>query len=132
VALHKSHDVLTKIAAVLMGILVGFYLGPLCGIMMGISVVFGGYFLSPDLDTHSEPYKRWDSLRYIWIPYHKIFSHRSFWTHCPILGSVIRILWIAPFWIPILILLGVNWTYIIIIVSGIEFAALVHYMADYF
>ena len=131
VALHKFHDVMTKIVAGLMGILVGFCLDPLSGIIAAISIVFGGYFLSPDLDIASEPYKRWDFIRWIWIPYQKLFSHRSFWTHFPIFGSAIRILWIAPLWIPLLVILGVNWTYLIIVASGIELAALVHYMGDF-
>lgn len=55
---------------------------------------FGTYFLNPDLDLKSRPYYRWRKLRFIWIPYQKTFSHRSFWTHGILIGDVIRILYV--------------------------------------
>ncbi|MGG6262891.1 metal-binding protein [Leptolyngbya sp. AN03gr2] len=63
--------------------------------------LFAGLMLSPDLDLHSRPYKRWKFLRWIWIPYQKALSHRSFWSHGPLVGTSLRVLylslWIAGF-----------------------------------
>lgn len=33
---------------------------------------------------------------YYWLPYRKLMSHRSFWSHFPIVGTVIRVLYL--FW----------------------------------
>ncbi|MGD1936924.1 MAG: metal-binding protein [Cyanophyceae cyanobacterium] len=59
----------------------------------------GGFFLSPDLDIHSVPYKRWGPLRWIWLPYRKMFRHRSPWTHGVLIGTTVRVayfmVWVA-------------------------------------
>ncbi|MEM9770744.1 MAG: metal-binding protein, partial [Cyanobacteria bacterium P01_D01_bin.73] len=54
----------------------------------------GGFFLSPDLDIHSVPYKRWGPFRWIWLPYRKMFRHRSPWTHGLVVGTTIRIVYL--------------------------------------
>lgn len=33
--------------------------------------------------------------RFIWFPYAKVFKHRSFWTHAPLIGTAIRIIYLA-------------------------------------
>jgi uncharacterized metal-binding protein len=54
--------------------------------------IFGTFWLSPDLDLpQSKPFKRWGPLSIIWIPYAKIFKHRSIFTHLPVLGLAIRL-----------------------------------------
>lgn len=59
----------------------------------------GGYFvgtflLSPDNDIyHSKPNKRWKILRFIWIPYTKIFKHRGI-SHIPIYGIITKMLYL--------------------------------------
>ncbi len=65
--------------------------------------LFSGLMLSPDLDLHSLPFKRWGWLRWIWIPYQKAMHHRSILSHGPIIGTTLRILYLAS-WI---VLLGV-------------------------
>ncbi len=50
--------------------------------------------LSPDLDTKSKIHSRWGLLRFIWFPYRKVIRHRSIISHFPILGSIIRTLYL--------------------------------------
>jgi len=53
-------------------------------------------WLSPDLDLkQSRPFQRWGYLSKIWIPYTKVFRHRSFFTHFPIIGISIRLIYLA-------------------------------------
>lgn len=70
--------------------------------------LFSGLMFGPDLDLYSIQYKRWGYLRWIWIPYQKAVRHRSIWSHGPIIGTTLRILYLAS-WLGILgiFLLGI-------------------------
>lgn len=57
--------------------------------------LFSSFLLSPDLDLHSNPYKRWGWLRWIWIPYQKQLKHRSIWSHGFLIGTTGRCLYLA-------------------------------------
>lgn len=67
-----------------------------------IGFYIGTIYLSPDLDVKSKPFYRWKSLKIIWKPYQKIFSHRSIFTHGILIGDFIRIIyliiWLLPFY----------------------------------
>jgi uncharacterized metal-binding protein len=56
--------------------------------------LFGGLMLGPDLDIHSIHYKRWGWLRWIWLPYRGSMKHRSPWSHAPITGTTVRVLYL--------------------------------------
>jgi len=62
-----------------------------------IGYVIGTFFLSPDLDILSRPYNRWGFLKFIWNPYQKLFSHRSFFTHSLVISDLIRVLYLSIF-----------------------------------
>jgi uncharacterized metal-binding protein len=49
----------------------------------------------PDLDVYSRQYRRWGMLRWIWIPYQRGMRHRSFWSHGPVVGTAVRILYLS-------------------------------------
>lgn len=54
--------------------------------------LFGGLFLSPDLDCPSRPYYRWSVFRFLWVPYMKLIPHhRHFTSHGSIVGSFLRL-----------------------------------------
>lgn len=63
--------------------------------------LFSGLMFGPDLDIHSVQYKRWGSLRWLWIPYQKTIKHRSLFSHGPIIGTTLRLLYLA-IWLGIL------------------------------
>jgi uncharacterized metal-binding protein len=68
--------------------------------------LFSGLMLSPDLDLNSLPFKRWGWLRWIWIPYQKLVRHRSIFSHGLVIGTTLRILYLA-FWAMVVGGLGV-------------------------
>ncbi|MDR3710403.1 MAG: metal-binding protein [Capsulimonadaceae bacterium] len=70
--LTPSHDPLTSCAAV-------------------AGYVFGGLWMSDDLDTHSVAYKRWGALRILWWPYKKLVPHRSWISHGLGVGPLLRV-----------------------------------------
>ncbi len=55
-----------------------------------ITAILGTLLLSPDNDTFSHPIKNWGLLRFFWLPYRKIFTHRGFSHSFPV-GSITRI-----------------------------------------
>lgn len=59
--------------------------------------LFSGLMFGPDLDIHSRQFIRWGWLRWIWIPYQKAFRHRSIFSHGPIIGTVLRALYLTIF-----------------------------------
>ncbi|PSB29145.1 metal-binding protein [Chlorogloea sp. CCALA 695] len=60
--------------------------------------LFSGLMFGPDLDIYSVQYKRWGYLRYLWIPYQKTLKHRSFFSHGLIIGTTVRLIYLA-FWL---------------------------------
>ncbi|MFS8884249.1 metal-binding protein [Synechococcus sp. R55.3] len=62
---------------------------------VGSAYLFSGLMFSGDLDTCSRQYQRWLFLRWIWLPYRKWMRHRSFWSHGPIVGTAVRVLYLS-------------------------------------
>jgi uncharacterized metal-binding protein len=91
----QQHDRATWILALPFGLLWGPWLG-LAGITAGgLAFLIGGLWLSPDLDTRSNPSQRWGPLRLLWWPYRQLLRHRSLLSHSPFLGSAGRLLYLA-------------------------------------
>src|SRR6476469_8723425 len=65
------------------------------------SFLFGGLMFGPDLDIYSCQYQRWGWFKAIWLPYQKSLRHRSFLSHGPLIGTALRILYLA-IWIAVL------------------------------
>lgn len=57
--------------------------------------LFGGLMFGPDLDIYSRPFQRWGFLRFIWLPYQKSLRHRSLLSHGPIIGTTLRVIYLA-------------------------------------
>ena len=60
----------------------------------GLAFLVGGLWLSPDLDTRSNPTRRWGPLRLLWWPYRRLLRHRSLLSHSPLLGTAGRLLYL--------------------------------------
>ena len=91
----KTHDQITGwgvpvVAATTLGI----FRDPVTTLAIAGGFAMGGFLLSPDLDIHSVPYKRWGPLRWIWLPYRNMFRHRSPWTHGIVVGTTIRVVYL--------------------------------------
>ncbi len=72
-------------------------------LIVGGAYLFAGLMFGPDLDIHSVQFKRWGCLRWIWLPYQKSLNHRSVLSHGLLIGTTIRILYLAA----IVLMLGV-------------------------
>ncbi|MBV9385840.1 MAG: metal-binding protein [Chroococcidiopsidaceae cyanobacterium CP_BM_ER_R8_30] len=64
--------------------------------------LFSGLMFGPDLDLYSVQYKRWGWMRWIWLPYQKLLRHRSLLSHGPIIGTTLRVLYLA-IWLGIIV-----------------------------
>jgi uncharacterized metal-binding protein len=80
----KNHDRAIYFATPVVGILSGYYLSPMLGLIAASSHLLGGLYLSPDLDLKSLPWKRWGILRIIWLPYQRNPSS-ALLRHAPVL-----------------------------------------------
>ena len=68
--------------------------------------LFSGLMFGPDLDIHSVQYKRWGWLRWLWLPYRKLLRHRSLFSHGLIIGTFLRLCYLAIFFSLFLALLA--------------------------
>ena len=66
--------------------------GTSSGVIAAAGFLFGGLWLSPDLDTRSRSLQRWGPLGWLWWPYRRLIPHRSLWSHGPIIGTATRLL----------------------------------------
>lgn len=65
----------------------------LTSILATAAMLFAGLMFGPDLDLMSRPYRRWGPFRFLWKPYQMALPHRSKFSHGPILGTVIRLIY---------------------------------------
>ena len=86
------HDRATVGWSLPLGLAVASLLGPAAGGIAFAGFLFGGLWLSPDLDTRSNALHRWGPLGGIWWPYRRLIPHRSIWSHGPLLGTAVRLL----------------------------------------
>jgi uncharacterized metal-binding protein len=91
----RDHDRATWLLAPPVALLWWPWLGLAGSIAAGLAFVLGGLWLSPDLDTRSNPTRRWGPLRLLWWPYRRLLSHRSLLSHAPLLGSAGRLLYLV-------------------------------------
>jgi len=97
----RAHDRATCLLALPFGLLWWPWLGALGVGCAGLGFLLGGLLLSPDLDTRSNPTRRWGALRLLWWPYRRLLRHRSLLSHSPVLGSAGRLAYLGG-----LVLLG--------------------------
>lgn len=99
-----------------------------------VSYLFATFFLSPDLDTKSKPYKRWKMLRILWWPYRVIFKHRGF-SHNLVLGPLSIILNLVLIAVAFFLLTGIEPRTIplrsaVAVIAGIVLSIDVHIISD--
>ena len=103
-------------------------------LIFSLSYLFATFFLSPDLDIESKPYKRWGILRLILWPYKVILKHRGF-SHNTIIGPFSIVLNLAIIVIPFLLLAGVQLqkiplNYVAVTILGMVMSMEVHIISD--
>jgi len=127
----KTHDLITYVTCLPVAGVAWYFYGLEVSLIILMTYLFAGLMFNGDLDIHSNPYKRWGPIRFIWLPYRGMIKHRSFWSHGILIGTLIRVLWILPFLIPFLWLIEYKPNhYTIIILVGLELGAISHILAD--
>ena len=134
----KNHDRSILFASPLVLVVGCYQFGLELGIITAAAHFLGGYWLSPDLDIKSRPFLRWGVLKIIWLPYQRLIPHRSPLSHAPVLGSAIRLLYLAalvsPLWLvfPDLQRLqwAIDWEKALAFLIGVELSALNHLLLD--
>jgi uncharacterized metal-binding protein len=125
-------------------------------VLVCLGFLLGGWVFGPDLDIHSVQYKRWGWLRWIWLPYRGSMRHRSRWSHGPVIGTVVRVVY-ASLWLALVGLVVVDvlngmgytaltwedlvgglgahlrthWPRWLALLAGLELGSLSHYSADW-
>ncbi len=74
-------------------------------LLVATGYFFSGLMLSPDLDLRSRPFHRWGWFKWIWVPYQKAMGHRSIFSHGPIIGTTLRVVYLAC-WLSLVVILG--------------------------
>ncbi|MEA5572604.1 metal-binding protein [Calothrix sp. UHCC 0171] len=64
-------------------------------LLVATGFMLGGLMFGPDLDIYSRQFQRWGWLRWIWLPYQKSLRHRSVFSHGPLIGTTIRVIYIT-------------------------------------
>jgi uncharacterized metal-binding protein len=134
----KNHDRAILFASPVVLVVGCYQFGLELGIIAGASHFLGGYWLSPDLDIKSRPFRRWSILRFIWIPYQRLIPHRSPLSHAPVLGSLIRLVYLAACLSPLWLLFpdlqrlqwAMDWGKVAAFLAGVELSALNHLLLD--
>ena len=86
---YKIHDWINVCLLIpIVSFFIYFHYPILSVILFSISYLFSTFFLSPDLDTDSKPYHRWNILRIFWWPYKSLMTHRGY-SHNLIVGPLL-------------------------------------------
>lgn len=131
----KTHDIITYITTPIVFLTTFYFINLKYAIIIIISYLFSSLMFNGDLDTNSRPYNRWWILKMIWIPYQLLFTHRSVWTHGILIGTIIRILYISPIIILVVITLNIPFEVLVhpnflLIFIGLEMGNLIHTLSD--
>ena len=102
-----------------------------------------GTILSPDLDADHKTFAENSVYRFhwfigmwfhvFWLPYAICIPHRSDWSHFPILGTALRLLYLWPVWIgPVYLNLVPETVFPVVVVwvAGLAFSDLLHWFRD--
>lgn len=103
---YKTHDRAAIITAPLITLAATQIMSLESAVSIGIGFLVANHYLSPDLDIDSIMIKRWGILYFIWYPYKRTFSHRSFWTHSGPISATIRFVYFSFWLLPFLYLLS--------------------------
>lgn len=103
--------------------------------VLSLSYLFATFFLSPDLDIESKPYKRWKMFRILWWPYKVIFKHRGL-SHNPIIGPLSIVINFALIVALLLLLMGIelhkgHLRFIVVATIGMVLSMEVHIISDF-
>lgn len=128
----KTHDIITAVSTplVYLGSNNIFHHDQKINVIITVAFLFSSLMFNGDLDIDSRPYRRWSVLRFIWLPYRNIFEHRSIWTHGIIIGTIIRIIYISPIILFIVLKFNIDFIIYLYVLLGLELGNSIHTLSD--
>lgn len=112
-------------------------LNPTDALLVSVGFYLIGSFVHPDLDLHlvthtcRKIYEWCPTIGFIWrmywTPYSRLIPHRSWVSHAPIIGTLIRLLYLLPVTLPAAYYVPGLFIWIIV---GLGISDLVHYSVD--
>ncbi|MFW6219889.1 MAG: metal-binding protein [bacterium] len=127
----RTHDIITAITTPIVGYLTYTVSHNITDtIILLLAFLFASLMFNGDLDIDSRPYRRWSILRFIWLPYRKLFDHRSIWTHGILIGTIIRLFYVSPIILFVVLNLNINFTVYLTIFIGLEIGNSLHTISD--
>lgn len=128
----KTHDIITAVSTplVYLGFNNIFHQDQKINLIITIAFLFASLMFNGDLDIDSRPYRRWSILKFIWLPYRNIFEHRSIWTHGIIIGTIIRLLYILPIILFIVLKFNIDFLLYLYVLLGLEIGNTLHTISD--
>jgi uncharacterized metal-binding protein len=99
---YKTHDLACYTIAPIISVASLTQISLKESLLLCTGILLSNYYLSPDLDINSVMNKRWGILNFMWIPYKKLFSHRSFFTHSGPISATIRLIYLCIILAPLL------------------------------
>lgn len=152
----KTHDQIALISLVptfIAGLLIFKSAG--AASVLTLSTIVSALLFSPDLDTKSSNYYRWGLFRFIWLPYRKLITHRSRFSHSFFIAPIVKLAYLSLLTIVALLIFltitGINnfadsffyfnesinsfsniqSNYLLAIIAGYFWANSLHLFADY-
>ncbi len=104
---RATHDTLTLLTTVPLG--AGAWVATQDALLTTCAVaghLFSGLWCSADLDIAGGSYKRWGTLRFIWLPYAWAVRHRHWLSHGLVIGPVLRLAYLGLWLLPLLVVFG--------------------------
>lgn len=131
----RTHDIITAATTPIVGVVTWQIADLKTGLILMFAYLFASLMFNGDLDTESRPIKRWWIFKWIWYPYKEMIPHRSIWSHGVIVGTLVRILYLAPLGVLIWGFFGfqpfdVNWYRVLLVLIGLELGNTVHTVSD--
>lgn len=134
----RTHDKITLITSpIVFAITLGTINDISLTFVLFLSYLFSSFMFNGDLDILSKPYNRWWIFKFVWIPYQKMFKHRSVFTHGIIVGTIIRLIYVGIILYPILyyfnlidVLLTIPAIFYVMLFIGLELGNMMHTLAD--
>lgn len=97
--------------------------------LFALGYLLSTFYITPDLDTDSKPYRRWRWLRILWWPYKTSFTHRGK-SHHPIWGPISLMGYSFFFIGPIMYLTSCQIQYVLTLMVGMTIAIELHILTD--
>ena len=130
---HKLHEKINIAVLIIILVIIAPLSDNITTAIFTLAYLVCTFYITPDLDIDSKPYRRWKIFRIFWYPFIKTFKHRGL-SHHIIFGPLILILYVSliPF-ISIVLIdenIYINYYNLSVLIIGMASAIEIHIIAD--